>query len=345
MRVSESVRALGLTGFGLLSTGAAILCIAIAPHEALTGWLAAAVMVQAVPLGGLVLLAMMRLIPGPWEEELRFPCEAAAGLWVLAALAFLPVLIGVGVIYDWPGASPGTAFQEVWLGLLPFALRTLLWFVALALIARSQVGGRASQGASALALVVMTFGTSLLAVDWLMSIGTQFNSSGFGLQVFALEMCVAYTVIVLLRLIHPPAPRSPGVLGALLLLFLLVWVYFQSMPYLVIWSGNLPDGAQWYLDRSYGGWVWALYAIGALGFLPLLALLLPQVRGSPRALAYAAIFALAGKVLEFAWFAVPGRGGMAVLAYLFALGGLGAFATAFLWPGWTWWPPGRRTAA
>lgn len=345
MRVSDSIRALGLTGFGLLSTAAAILCIAIAPHEALTGWLAAAVVVQAVPLGGLVLLAIMRLIPGQWETELRFACEAAAGLWVLAAVAFLPVLIGVSAIYDWPMASLDTTLQDAWLSAPPFALRTLLWFAALALIARSQIGGRASGGASALALVVMTLGTSLLAMDWLTTIDTKFHSSGFGLQVFALEMCVAYAVIVLLRLVHPPAPERPAVLAALLLLFLLIWVYFQFMPYLVIWSGDLPETVEWYLDRSYGGWFWLLYAIGVLGIAPLLALLLPQVRRSPRAIAYAAMSTLAGKALEFAWLTIPGRGGMAVLTFAFALGGIGAFAMAFLWPGWTWWPPGRRSAA
>lgn len=345
MRVTESVRALGLTGFGLLSTAAAILCIAIAPREALTGWLAAAVVVQAVPLGGLVLLAVMRLVPGHWEAELRFACEAAAGLWVLAAVAFLPVLIGLGAIHDWPGASLDTAFQGAWLSVPLFALRTLLWFGVLALIARSQVGGHASGTASAMALIVMIFGTSLLAADWLMSIDIRFHSFDFGLQIFALEMGVAYAVIVLLRLVHPPAPERPAMLGALLLLFLLVWVYFQFMPYLAVWSGNMPDAAKWYLDRAGGGWVWLLYAIAVLGLAPLLALLLPQVRRSPRAIALAAISALAGKVLEFAWLAIPGRGGMGVLTYLFALGGLGAFAAAFLWPGWTWWPPGRRSAA
>lgn len=345
MSVRDSVRALGLTGFGLLSTTAAILCIVVAPHEALTGWLTAAVVVQAVPLGGLVLLAVMRLVPGQWEEELRFACEAAAGLWVLAAVAFLPVLIGVGAIYEWPGELLATDVQDAWLSVPLFALRTLLWFAMLALIARSQVGGRASGAASAMALVVMTFGTSLMAADWLMSIDIRFHSFDFGLQIFVLEMCVAYMVIVLLRLVHPPAPERPAMLGSLLLLFLLVWVYFQFMPYLAIWSGDLPDDARWYLDRAGGGWIWVLVAMAGLGFAPLLALLLPQVRRSPRAVALAAICALAGKILEFAWFAIPGRGGMAVLACLFALGGLGAFATAFLWPGWTWWPPGRRSAA
>jgi hypothetical protein len=345
MRFRDTIGTWGLSGFALASTAAAFLCTAFEPRAALTGWLAAAVMLQAVPLGALVLLATMRLIPGHWEEELGGACEGAAGLWVLALAAFLPVLFGAEAIYDWPETFAGSAFQAVWLGGLPFALRTLLWFAALAMIARSQIGLHASQGASALALVVMTLGTSLLAVDWLMSLDTGFQSSGFGLTVFALEMCVAYAVVVLCRLVQPPLPQRPALLGSLLLVFLLLWLYFQFMPFLVIWSGNLPDNAKWYLDRAEGAWVWALGAGMALGMAPVLALILPQVRRSPRAIAVAAISVLAGKSLEFGWLALPGRGAVAALAYFFALCGLGAFAAAYLMPGWKWWPPPRSPTA
>lgn len=345
MRGGESIRSLGLFGFGIVGTAGAACCVVLAPRAALTGWMAAAVLVQAVPLGALVLLAMMRLIAGQWEAELRCACEAAAGLWVVGLLAFLPVLFGMGLIYDWPHMHLETAFQDAWLSPVPFIARALLWFAALAVIACNQVGGRASEGSSALALVVLTLGASLTAVDWLMSLDPGFHSSGFGLTVFALEMCVAYAVVVLLRLMQPPVPRNASLLGGLLIVFLLLWLYFQFMPYLVIWSGNLPDGVKWYLDRAVGPWAWVLWASGLLGAAPLLALCLPQVRRSPRAVGFAGISTLAGKVLEFAWLALPGRGGMSAVTYAFALCGLGCFAAAYLSPDRVRWPPCRRSTA
>lgn len=350
MRPADAFRAFGLSGFGVAGVLAALAAIVVDPRAGLTGWLAAAVLLQAVPLGALVLLATMRLVPGRWESELREACEAAAGLWCFAALAFVPVLLGATAIYDWTRVPAESAFQGAWLGLLPFVLRTCAWFVALAVIARSQVGGRASQGASALALIVMTLGASVLAVDWFMSLDMAFHASGFGLTLFALQVCAAYLVILLLRLAYGRKPRrraakAPGLLGGLLIMFLLLWLYFQFMPFLVAWSGNLPDKAAWYLLRGEGGWGALLYAAGLLGGVPLLAMLLPRYRRSPRALALAAICALVGKGLEFAWFALPGRGAVAVLAHGFALCGLGCLAAGFLAPDGAWGRALKRRAA
>lgn len=345
MRFGELVREFGLIGYGLVGAAAALSCIAIDPRAALTGWLAAAVLLQSLPLGALVLLAMMRLIRGQWEAELRSGCEAAAGLWFLSALAFVPVLLGLGAIYDWPHAPAQTALQDMWLNVPPFVLRTLLWFVALAAIARSQVGGHASAGASALALIVMILGAWLLAADWFMTLDIGFHSWAFGLQVFALEMCTAYAALLLLRLTRRVPPQRPALLGALMVAFLLLWLCFQAVPYLAIWSDDLPAGAEWYAVRAEGGWRWVPGAIGLLGIVPLLALLLPLVRRSQRALAFAAVSVLVGKSLEFAWIAIPGRGQVAVLSFLFALCGFACFAASYLAPGTRWRFPGRRSAA
>lgn len=343
MRLGRLAGDSGLMGLGLAGTGAALICVAIAPRMALAGWLAAVVFVQSVAMGSLVLLALMRLVGGAWEEDLRSTCEAASGLWSLVVLAFLPVLLGIGALQEWPHESAENAFQRAWLGPLPFALRTLLWFVGLAAIARALVGGRSSEATAAAALIAMTLGASLLAVDWLVLLDSGFHPAGSGLQVFALEMCAACLVLVLLRLTRRPEPQHPGLLGWLMVAFLLLWLYFRFMPYLVVWADNLSDEAQLPADRSPGPWMPVFAAIGLSGIAPLLALLLPQVRRSPRALVFAAAFALPGICLEFASLAIPGRGPIAALAFLFALAGLGSLSATFLAPGESWrFPPGKR---
>ncbi|WP_395332071.1 hypothetical protein WBP06_03990 [Novosphingobium sp. BL-8H] len=351
MRLPETLRAFGLPGLGIVGVLGAIACIVEAPRAGLTGWLAAAVLLQGIPVGGLILLAMMPLVKGQWEGQLRDSCEAAIGLWTLAIVAFVPVLLGIGAIYDWMSVTPATAFQRFWLSPVPFVLRTVLWFGALGVIARALVGGRASQGICALALIVLVLGGSLMAVDWLMSLDVDFHSSGFGLQVLALETCTAYATILLVRLVSRPEPgaqrfgassTAPAMLGALLLVFLLLWLYFQFMPYLITWSGNLPEGARWYAMRSTGQWPWLLALAGAFGGIPLLALLFTQVRKSPRALALACISVLAGKAIEFAWLAIPGRGPVAGLSFVFSTLALGAFSLSYLAPATARWPQRRR---
>ncbi|KHK90725.1 hypothetical protein LK12_15545 [Novosphingobium malaysiense] len=334
MRFVEMVRGIGLGGVGLVCTLAALICLFLDPHAALMGWLAAAVFLQAVPFGALVLLAVMRLAHGKWETDLRGATEAAAGVWFLSALTFIPVLVGSGFIFE---GGP-------WGGIVPFVAGTILWFIMLAAIARSQVGGRCSKGASVIALIVLVLGGSLLAVDWFMSLEVEFQTSGYTLQVLLLEICVAYLAILLLRLTRRPEPQYTGALGAVLLLCLMLWFLFQFLPHLLIWADILPDSAGWYAVRAEGIWVWIVAAIGILGIGPMLALLLPQVRRSPRALALAGFPALVGKGLEFVWFAVPGNGLPALLAYLFALCGFGCFAASYLAPGTAWYLPKGKAA-
>jgi hypothetical protein len=312
---------------GLAALIAALTCALLSPRGALTGWLGAAVLVQALPLTGLMLLAMMRLIPGVWEDELRRTCEALARLWPLAALAFVPILAGLPVVYDWTREPPLSAFQAEWLGPWQYAVRTSAWLAALAWIARSQIGRQASIAASVVALVVLVMGNSLIVVDWLLSLDPKFHSSGFGLQLLSLEVAAGYAVLLIAGLLAAPAPKRTGVLGGLLLTLLLLWAYFQFMPFLIIWSGNLPDGVAWYDLRSGGAWTATTVVFAALGLLPVLALLLPEVRTRRWPLLTASGCALTGKVIEFAWFSVPGRGAVAVIAFGLAVGGF-AFLTA-----------------
>ena len=110
--------------------------------------------------------------------------------------------------------------------------------------------------------------------------------------------------MILLRL-AAGRPRHTGVLGGLLLTLLLLWAYFQFMPFLIVWSGNLPDGVGWYLARRSSGWVAAIVAAAVLGGVPLFALFAPQVRQSPRWLGWCAMAVLAGKAagMVTAWVA------------------------------------------
>ena len=309
--------------------GGALLLALLEPGPALTGWLGAAVFVQAIPAGGLILLLMMRLIRGKWTDDLCGPAVAASTLWPLATLAFLPVLIGMGAIYPWIAHAPESAFAQVWLSPIFFALRTIGWFALFAVLAWRTLSSEISEAFASFALVALVICASFVAVDWLMSLDPGFASSGFGLQILALEICTALAVMILLRLADG-SPRNPGVLGGLLLTLLLLWAYFQFLPFFITWSGNLPPATGWYLARADAGWVIALSCAAGLGGVPLFALLAPEVRKSPRWLGWLAASVVAGKGIEFAWFALPGKGVIAVLAYTLALAGLGGMTALVL---------------
>lgn len=328
MRI-DLARPVGSTLWAALALCIAALAAALlAPGDALTGWLGAAIVFQSVPASAVFFLMLMRLIPGAWEADLRVSCETATALLLPAAAAFAPVLLGISFIYQW--GTEGTAFHRFWLQPLFFAARTVLYFVFLFWMGRLHVGQRPAAAASAVGLIFFTLLASMTAVDWLMSLNPNFASSGFGLQILSIEVVIGFAALLLLRLTGRPAAR-PRVLGGLFLTLMLLWIYFQFMPYFIIWSGNLPEPVGWYLVRGQAPWPLFLLLSALIGGATIVALLFSVFRASSRWLLILAAATLGGKVLEVAWFALPGRGGIATLVYLAAVLGLasiGAFRLA-----------------
>jgi hypothetical protein len=317
-----------LAVIGAFGAIAALLLVLARPGEALTGWLGAASFIAGLPAGALMLLLMMAMISGQWTQDLRGPARLLGALWPLAALVFVPVLVGMAAIYPWFGAPPHSVFAGVWLKPVFFAARTIVWF-ALGWFVAARASVPMSEGFAAAMLIALVLATQFAASDWLMTLDPAFASSGFGLQVICFDVCAALAAMILLCL-AAGRPRHTGVLGGLLLTLLLLWAYFQFMPFLIVWSGNLPDGVGWYLARRGPGWVATIIAASLLGGVPLLALLASQVRHSRRWLGLCAASVLVGKAIEFAWLTLPGRGALAVLAWLLALTSLGCLAVALL---------------
>jgi hypothetical protein len=135
---------------------------------------------------------------------------------------------------------------------------------------------------------------------------------------------------MLLRLSVGRPPKRPGVLGGLLFTFLLLWAYIEFLPYFINWSGNLPDGAAWYIRRGTAGWGALLWAWGVLSGVPLFALLYAKLRNSTVALRVFAAAILLGKACEMAWVTLPEFGGPAVIAFWLSTAGLALITVALL---------------
>ena len=91
-------RALIIGIVGLL--GCAIGLI-LAPRDALIAWLVAWIAWGAIPIGALALLMMLSLIPGTWRAFYAKPVAIGASLVPLVAIAMIPLLAGVALIYPW----------------------------------------------------------------------------------------------------------------------------------------------------------------------------------------------------------------------------------------------------
>jgi len=272
-------------------------------RAALGGWLVAAAWIGSIPIGALGLLMMMRMIPGPWRDELALPTQRLTLLMPLAALAMVPVLVGVGRLYPWVDLSLH-GYRAAYLSVWTFELRTVVFFAAaiavVVLLPRSTGQALAAGG-----IIALTLYDTTMVVDWLMTLDPGFHSSGFALYAMSIQYAIAVGALIVLRLAVGPAGENTSVLGALLITVLLTWTYLAFMQYLIIWSGNLPQGVAWFAKRGSGGWSVVEYVITISALGPLFLLFFPPVRAGRFWLIALSLVVMLGKVLELAWLVLP----------------------------------------
>ncbi|MGN6136975.1 MAG: hypothetical protein ACTHOU_21035, partial [Aureliella sp.] len=128
-------------------------------------------------------------------------------------------------------------------------------------------------------------------------------------------------------------------LSSLLLAMLLLWAYFSLSHFLIMWSGNLPDEAEYYLVRSASWWGVVTPLLAVLGFVvPFLCLLSYRFKRSPKMVGSLALSLLVVRAVELAWFILPAddnasaalRGRLMIPALVLAVG---VVARAIAWAG------------
>jgi hypothetical protein len=309
---------------------------------------------HTVPLGCLALLLTYHLTGGPWGRMLGESLEAGARTMPLIAVLGLPLLLDLGALFPW--AHPEYLAREelvakkvFYLNPPFFMVRTVFYlavWTALAFLitdARAPLAERPRQRAlGAIGAIVFALTTSFAAIDWAMSLDPKFNSSTFGLIVIGGHLSAGLCFAALITLALARARERPTVLaeapavglGGLLQGAILLWAYLVFMEYLVVWSGDLPHNAKWYLVRAEGGWE-ALIWIVALGHfvLPFLVLLSERMRHDWRVVASLAALVLATQLLYLVWQTAPAWEDDAppptlIAGALLAIGGLWLFLVA-----------------
>jgi hypothetical protein len=260
--------------------------LAIDQRSTLAAYLVAWVAVGAIPLGTLCVLMTSYLVRRAWTERLHPIMVAATSVLPVLAVLFLPALIGMKELYPAASAGPALpALKAVYLAPWFFVLRTVMYFVVLWVLAIWQ---RATWGypdrmmrSASVGLIVSALLLSLAGIDWIESIEPGFHSSVFGLLYFCFALLDGAAFAILVGLASGRRIGATRGYSALLLSLILLWTYIHAMQYIVIWAGNIPEEAVWYIQRSSDGWqfVLAVVALGQFVF-PFFALLSSHVRSS-----------------------------------------------------------------
>jgi hypothetical protein len=317
----------------LLGLAAAVASLSIDAQASFVTYLATAVTISGIAVGAIGVLMLTYLVRGNWTEGLHIPLSAAALTTPVAALLFVPVLVGIPWIYPWAHQTQPGPLRAIWLTPWFFIGRTLLYFLvwtALALWVRRAWGDPRRMVVSASAgLIVYALTVSLAGIDWLESLTPGFHSSIYGLLFLTFVILAGFAFALTISLWPPDAPTFSY--GAILLSALLLWAYNHAMQYIIIWSGNIPEEVVWYVRRESGGWGVVLWTLVTLQFiLPFFAMLSDRVRNSRGPLLIIAAMTLALRFMESYLLALPGTdAGAAVL-------GLAIPATILLC-GAVWW--------
>jgi hypothetical protein len=286
-----------------------------APRDALIAWLVCWLGWGSIPIGALAVLMLVALIPGTWRQLYARPLVLGTTLMPLVAIAMVPLLLGVEIIYPWTasGATAGyAAFKATWLSTGFFVARTIAYLIILSLIGWALLAAKprlrgpiAAAGVIAYALI-----GSLIGIDFAESTQPQFHSSIYGLLALTNQWLAGISFAILLGLWSSEG-KAPLAAGGVLVTALLMWGYMHAMQYIVIWAGDIPAEARWYIERGQDGWgalAWLLY--GLQGLVTFAALLSPRVRGSRKAMMALAGLTIVMRLIEQAWLVLPGMRGI-----------------------------------
>lgn len=275
-----------------------------------------------VSLGCLGLLMLQYVASGRWGVLLRRIFEAGAMLMPLMLLLFIPIAAAIGRIYPWShweNSHPRAAY----LNPLFFVIRTAgyfaVWIGVAVLLRRGSLqadqgeqsrGGYRSLSGPGLVLLVLT--STFAAIDWTMSLEPDWSSTMYGVSVLvggalaALALSVLFFGALARSSNMELQPSDFNDFGNLLLVFVMLSAYVNFSQFLIIWSGNLPEEAVWYLRRSRGGWQWvaALLALGQF-LIPFLLLLSRRIKNNAASLKPVALLILAAHFLEWYWLVIP----------------------------------------
>jgi hypothetical protein len=309
-------------------------------------------------LGCLVLLFVQHLAGGSWAAVIRRPLEAGVAVLPVLALLFIPLLFGLGSLYEWThpeflATHPIVAAKTAYLNVPFFIARAVLYFAiwiggALFFLRMSNRQDRDLENSGAIGyrlktisavwIVIYVLTMTFAAVDWGMSLTPDWFSGIYPVILMIGQAITAVSfIIVVMVLLAGSVPALNELLtakrlqdlGNFLMAFIMFWAYVNFSQLIIIWSNNTVETNTWYVTRLNGPWMDVGSFLLVFGFFAPFAILFSRwVKRKRAALLTVALFALLIRLIDLFWILVPsmGRSGFPLalldVILLVGLGGL-----------------------
>jgi hypothetical protein len=311
----------------------------IEPRQAFASYLFAYVTVLTVVAGALLQVMISHVTGARWFTVLRRLSISLAASLPALALLLLPVLLGERQLYPWASVPRLTLpdqklalHRQAWLNVPFFTTRAILYVVVFAMFGEmlrrwSMREDRIAtdhdvaaivlrqRRLSAFGLIAVGLCLTFVAFDWLMPLESEWYSTVYGVYVFAggFVSALGLIAVVAKAAVQPRGalsgsvtPEHFGALGKLMLTFVIFWGYIAFSQFLIIWIGDIPADASWYVVRAGGSWgtLGLMVAIGQFG-IPFVLLLSRTLKRTPVALASIGAWLLLMHVLDVYWLVLP----------------------------------------
>ena len=309
-----------------------LLGLVLNPAQFFRSYLTTYLLLLAIALGSLALAMVHQVSGGAWGVVIRRILGAATRTLPLLTLLFIPIVVGMRYLYPWTDAAAVAQdavlqWKQPYLNVPFFLVRAAIYFGAWNAIVfllnkwslqQDETGdplmAMRMQKLAAAGLLAYGLTITFASFDWVMSIEPHWFSTIFGVLMMGGQglAAMAFAIIALTWLSRRPplselvTPNHFHDLGNLMLAFTMLWAYFGFSQYLIIWSGNLPEEAEWYLHRSAHGWQFVALALVAFHFaVPFMLLLLRVTKRRGETLAKVAALILLMRYVDLFWLIHP----------------------------------------
>lgn len=164
---------------------------------------------------------------------------------------------------------------------------------------------------SAPGLVLYVLTLTFASIDWVMSLTPTWTSSLFGVIFLAGQVLSTLALMAVLvsslaghtDLVQKVEPRYFRDLGNLTLAFTLFWAYTNFSQYLIMWSGNIAEEAEWFTSHFKNGWLYVgAFLCFAHFFFPFFCLLSSSMKIKLENLAKLGVFILFMRHVDLWWY-------------------------------------------
>jgi hypothetical protein len=260
----------------------------------LRAWLLGLVLTFGFAVGGQAMLMVQYCSGGKWGLLLRRPFEAMSGTLLLVVIYWIVPVVFMRRLYLWARYSDAPAalhagliteteahcieFKHamlnpanfIYAGLICFAIWAFYNWRLLSLSAKRDADSpertpywiKRFENISGPGLVVYAVTMTAVSLYWVMSLDVTWFSTVYGLLYLVEQgfQVLAFAILVAIALSKAEPFKTilrqteQHDLGKLTFAFVMLNIYLNFGQFLIIWSGNLPNEINWYLDRIRGHW-------------------------------------------------------------------------------------------